>query len=181
MKTIESSYLQSLQNYLINNGHKPQFKEANSVQNYERLEVNISTEIKGETKYWPIEFAFLPGLENSLPGFCILQCFIPVTAAVPHRFAPVLSEMCNLINSKLVLGGFGFLNNYQLLFFKHNLIFSVTNIDIHLGIVNEVINLISYFLISFHEAFNNVILEKMNMKEAIMAMPLHKLYENDVM
>ena len=181
MKTIQSSNLQSLQNYLINSGQKPEFKEADTVQNYERLEVKINTQINGETKFWPIEFAFMPGIETSLPGFCVLQCFVPVTASVPHRFAPVLSEMCNLINSKLVLGGFGFLNNYQLLFFKHNLIFSVTNINIHLTIVNEVINLISYFLISFHEAFNNVILEKMNMKEAFKAMPLHKLYENDVM
>jgi hypothetical protein len=181
MKTIQLPNLLSLQNYLVNVGQKPVFKEADDIQNYERLEVRISTQINGENKYWPIEFAFMPGLETSLPGFCVLQCFVPVTASVPHRFTTVLSEMCNLINSKLVLGGFGFLNNFQLLYFKHNLIFSTTNFETQLIIINEVIDLISYFIISFYEAFNNVILEKMNMKEAFKAMPLHKLYENDVM
>jgi hypothetical protein len=169
--------LEKIMQFLVFNDWDTTYEIQDVVHDYDRLVVKIYTAIENEQRFWPLELSFLPGLEQDLDGFSIMQCYVPVIASVPAALNLPLAEMITQINTKLVLGSFGLLTPMQILFYKHNTIFSITQLTMSYPVIEEMISMVSYLLTNFNEAFSNVVTGKMTTGEAMRAMPFKDLYK----
>ena len=177
MNVSYKQHLEKLQEYLSTKGWDTLLETPDEVRFYTRLEVRLYTVLEGQNRYWPVELAFLPNLENDLKGFSLLQCYVPVIADVPASANDSLSSMIAIINPKLAIGQFGLLTQHSLFCFKHNTILENENIEGSYGALNEMLNMIHYLLESFHEAFLGVIKGEMTVQESIGSLPFKEIYD----
>lgn len=175
--TSYEKHLENLQGYLVSRGWDTVFEPADDTRNYSRLEVRLYTVLEGQNRYWPVELAFLPGLENDMKGFSLLQCYVPVIAEIPEDSHGALSSMITIINPKLAIGQFGLLTQHNLFCFKHNTILENELLEGSFGALNEMLNMIHYLLESFHDAFQGVIKGEMTIQESISSLPFKEIYD----
>ncbi len=168
--------LEKLRQFLLFRKWETLYETADETRNYDRILVKIYAESEGERIFWPMELAFLPGLENDLKGFTLLQCYTPVVAGVPVNMETAIAVMTTRINTKLILGGFGLLASFHLLFYKFNSLIADTQIENAHNSIHESLSIASYLLSNFHKAFTDVATGKASVEGAMKAMPFHKLY-----
>lgn len=169
--------LEKLQEYLVSRGWDTLLEPQNQDTPYTRLEVRLYTVLDGKNRFWPVELAFLPGLENDLKGFSLLQCYVPVIAEVPEASHASISSMITIINPKLAIGQFGLLAKHNLLCFKHNTILENNQVAPFHPALNEMLNMIHYLLESFHDAFLSVIKGETTVQESIGRLPFKEIYD----
>lgn len=172
---LHAENLKGLQEYLLSRGWNAFIAPADPVQNYDRISVHIYN--RDQTVFWPAELLFLPGLEKDMPEHTIMQLYIPMVVNVPAAMEIGLAEMVTRINTKLALGGFGLLNDYHVLFYKHNTLLADVSIGQQFDLVHQTLLMASYLLVNFQDAFANVVSGKMSIPQAMDAMPFANLYK----
>ncbi len=66
-----------------------------------------------------LELSFVPGMEAQLQGAALLQCFAAVPAEVRDAAVPELLRTIALVNGRLPLVGFGYLEAERMPCFRH--------------------------------------------------------------
>lgn len=160
--------------YLIEKGWEVTSLEADVIKPYNSLTVSFYS--ADSQICWNAELSILPVPGSEHTGFNTLQCFIPLQPEIEDVYQEQLTELIVKINTKLPLVGFGFIEDYSLLYFKHNQMLAddagITNVKV----VNESLTMISYLIASFSQVLINVATGDKTITEAIDDMPFKHLF-----
>lgn len=167
--------LKDLHNLLYYKQWEITYEDATEQRPYDVLLVKIynpSREI-----FWQAELSFLPGLEEDLPEFYIMQCFVPMVLQVPVHLNLPLASLITKINTKLPLVGFGLLESHAAIYFKHNMLLPHEQQAVNSKIVEETLSMVGYLLHNFQTTFSDVALEIQTVDQAMENMPFSHIYK----
>jgi hypothetical protein len=80
-----------------------------------------------ETRQWQLELSFVPGMEEQLDGAALLQCFVHLPAEVPPAAEDGLRRLVVLLNTRIPILGFGWLEAERMPCFRHTLMLPEDN------------------------------------------------------
>ena len=132
--------------------------------------------VEEEAGGWNLELSFLPSLEEELGDTALLQCFAGLPVEVADGAELPLVRLIALINAKLPLVGFGYLEAQKLLFFRQVMMLSRLVQEVSDQLVVESIYMIGYLLNSFAQTFTGVASGKESVEEAVAKSPYGFLY-----
>lgn len=142
---------------------------------YDVLMVGIEA-AEDEAGAWGLELSFLPNLAEELDDTALLQCFAALRIEVAGGAELPLVRLITLINAKLPLVGFGFLEPQGLVFFRHVLIVSTTNQGVSDQLVTESVFMIGYLLNTFANTITSVASGRESVEAAVANSPYSFLY-----
>ena len=125
---------------------------------------------------WSLELSFLPTLEEELGDTALLQYFAALPVALAEGAEPPLVRLIALINSKLPLVGFGYLEPQKLVFFRHVLMLSRPSPDVSNQLAIETIYMVGYLLNSFAATVTAVATGEESVEVALANSPFGFLY-----
>jgi hypothetical protein len=155
---------------LSSESYRTQLLPAGDRVPYDTLLVTIES-FEEENRVWRLEMSFLPGLEGDLDKVSILQCFVPLSDQIAEESRSALNLLIVKLNAKLPIGGFGLLDNPNMLFFKHNAMLPDDNPDAAYQIVHELIPMTTYLIALFSESLVRVACGEKTAEEALADMP----------
>ncbi|HEU0052698.1 MAG TPA: hypothetical protein VFQ39_05955 [Longimicrobium sp.] len=99
-------------------GFDTAFVPASDEVPYDVLAVALGGDEAGDAVH-QLELSFIPGMEEQLEGAALLQCFVHLPAEVPAAAEDGLRRLIALLNGRLPLVGFGWLEAEEMLCFRH--------------------------------------------------------------
>lgn len=170
------SFLVNLEAFLTQEGWDVDFTEGNPDRPYDALILELESLQEESPEEWVLELAFLPTVEEELQPISILQFYVPLLAEVAQDYQSALSWLILKFNTKLPLVGFGFLEEYKLLYFKTNTMIIDEKAEMSYKIINETLFMISYLLTTFSHSLVQVAIGETNVEEAIQSTPFSNIY-----
>ncbi len=125
---------------------------------------------------WQIEISYLPFMEEQLEDVSIMQFFAPLSVGIAANVENELNWLITRINTKLPLVGFGFLEEGQVVYFKHNALLVNNDQAGNYKQVQEIINMIGFLVGNFREALQAAANGEKSGREALSGNPFEQLY-----
>ena len=155
------SDLEQFGELLVQEAYEVQLVPAAGVVPYDTLMVKLDL-------LW-LELSFLPGLEDELDDVSILQCFVAVCERTVD--AAGFERLIGKLNAKLPIGGFGLLDDPQVLFFKHNSMLPNDDRVASFQIVHELVAMSGYLIGVFSSSLIEVATGEKTVDAAMSDMP----------
>ena len=146
------------------------------VRHYDWILVSIFADEEEKEVAWQMELSFLPVAEGDLTGASILQCFMPLANDFATLRRPELYELITKVNTKLPLVGFGFIDEFSLLYYKYNMMLPDTYTEASCRTVSEALAMITYLIPAFTDPLVLVATGQQTVKEAIDGMQFKELF-----
>ena len=126
---------------------------------------------------WQIELSFLPFIEEQLEDVSILQFFAPLSTGTAENVENELNWLITRINTKLPLVGFGFLQEGQVVYFKHNAMLANDDQANNYKQVREIVTMIGFLVGNFRRALHAVANGDEKGRDALKGNPFEQLYQ----
>lgn len=168
--------LELIYNYLDEDGWDMTAQAPDKENPYHRITADIVAEDDHSQVLWKIELSLMPIPDVNLTDVSILQCFIPLANKFTTLLKPELFEMLAKINAKLPLVGFGFMDEFNLLYYKYNLMLPNDFTDTDGLILSESLSMITYLVSTFIEPILEVATGQKTMANAIAQMPHNNFF-----
>lgn len=163
-------------NHLDADGWNVRMLDVSEHRPYECINVAVISDTDQDQVLWNMELSFLPIAETDLADVSILQCFIPLANNFEAIQSSALAEAIVKINTKLPLVGFGFMEDFSLLYYKCNLMLSNDGDSQNGVIVSNALAMISYLVSSFTGTLAEVASGEKSPDNAINEMPFKDLF-----
>lgn len=133
--------------------------------------------VAGEGREAPLqmELSFVPGMEEQLEGASLLQCFVHLPAQVPDAAVPELVRLAALLNTRLPLVGFGYLEAERMACFRHVLMLPRDPAPAE-ALVVQTTWIVSYLLDVFGGAVEAVAAGERSLRDALSGHPFQGLF-----
>lgn len=165
-----------LAHYLDNEGWSVDLQAPIEDRPYDAIIVNILSDDDRTQVLWAMELSFLPIAANDMPDMSILQCFIPLANTFPQLLKPELMEMIILINTKLPIVGFGFLDGFSLLYYKHNLMLPNAGGTTNGMLLSQTLGMITHLVSTFTGPIIEVAIGEKSIADAVNNMQFKELF-----
>ncbi|GGH06800.1 hypothetical protein [Mucilaginibacter phyllosphaerae] len=179
-KTITSAehikQLELLHDYLDEDGWEVTLKAPDKENPLHMLVVSILSEDDHNQVLWNMELSFVPIPAANLSDVSILQCFIPLANDFAGLLKPDLFEMITKLNTKLPIVGFGFLDDYKLLYYKHNMMLPNAETPIKGLVLSESLSMITYLVSTYTGPLITVATGEKSMTDVINDLQAQKLF-----
>lgn len=143
--------------YLKEKQFNVSYKPKNENTLFNELTVSLNKEFEGKTFKWNLQILHVTERQDFFEKNKLLQFFVPLSVIQNKEITTSLISFLNTVNSKMILGHFGFLENDNLLYFKYNAIISLDfNINSFELLVDQV-NTISLQLLMYKSAFDGIL------------------------
>ena len=162
---LSRALIRHLHQDLLGKGMDPSFVESSEQIPYDTIVVPI--EGRDETAGWQLELSFLPVLDEDSDDAALLQCFAGLPVEIAENSEWELIRLIAMLNSKLPLVGFGYLEQDKLLFFRHVLMLSKQDLGATEKLVTEAIYMIGYLLNNFAPLVTALASGQQSLQEAI--------------
>ncbi len=162
--------LELIYNYLEEDGWGMAVQPPDADNPYHRITADIDAEDDHSEVLWKIELSLMPINAANLTDVSIMQCFIPLANKFATLLKPELFEMLVKINTNLPIVGFGFMDEFNLLYYKHNLMLPNDFTDTDGLILSESLAMIAYLVSTFTEPIVQVATGLKTMRDSIAQM-----------
>lgn len=142
---------------------------------YDALTIQMENEGEPEPT-WQIEVSFLPFMEDQLEDVSLLQFFAPLSVGTAENVEAELYWLITRLNTKLPLGGFGFLEEGKVVYFKHNAILANDDQANSYKQIREIVNMTGFLVGNFRTALHAVANGEKSGRDALKGHPFEQLY-----
>ncbi|MDB4918405.1 hypothetical protein [Mucilaginibacter sp.] len=168
--------LELLHRYLDEDGWDAALQPPDQNNPYHLVVVKIYSDEDDNQALWNAEISFLPVPGTNLTDVSILQCFIPLSNNFPTLLKPPMYEMIARLNTKMPLVGFGFLDELNLLYYKHNIMLPNKTAVANGLILSESLSMITYLVSTFTVPVVEVAAGEVSVADAIDHLKTERLF-----
>lgn len=144
--------------YLKENLFSVSYKPKDENILFNELTVSLIKEFEGKTFKWNLQILHVTERQEFFEKNKLLQFFVPLSVIQNKEATTDLISFLNSVNSKMILGHFGYLEKDNLLYFKYNSIISFDFNKSSFDLLVDQVNTISLQLMMYKNAFDGILL-----------------------
>ena len=164
--SVNNALIRFLEQDISARGFNVSFVPASTEIPYDVVLVVLET-LEEESFGWQLELSLLPIAEEDMEETALLQCFVPLSVKVSPEAEQALMRIIVMLNSRLPVGGFGYLESDKMIFFRNVLMLMKHDLSASAALVNESIFMVGYLLNTFAETVASVASGQASVEEAV--------------